>query len=864
MDDLGDIASTDAAAGLRAVDQFTDRQSELDVFSEALRQHHSWLVSEHSAHNGRRNVISFYGVGGVGKSTLSRRLEDWARGHDSAPTHWGEAPSHLSALTARIDLHQGGGNFDVVAGLIEVRSALASFKSSWPGFDLAMAAYWAATRPGEQLPVAKGRDGRFASATRDLLLELAGDLGAKNVVTGTGVGLVRIIVKGVQRSTRMRAAVRHFDTFETLLKVCSESPSPTEPRPEIAASLAAQLTYAIDDMDPAERPMLVVFVDTIERLRLDVRREGERLLNQLVFAMPYTLFVLTGRNALDWAEQSAISLFRAGPLVWPGLIPGAIEAKSQFLVGNLSPEDATDLLVRVRQAEQLPISDEVVDLVVSDSRGLPLYLDLAIEVTRSVKRNGGSMVTPEQVTGSLGALVLRLLDDMPQEEQQALHAACLLPFFDTALAAVGASVSHGAVQRLVRRPLIGANNSSRYPYRVHDEIRIALRSESGVAGSWVAADWLVAGHRALDHVKKQHEAAIASADQPAIIEAVVLALHVVAYAGVTADWVDTALITAPSFGALASRAPRVASSDVAQTYLDFIGAKANLDGPTKALETLERLADFDGPLSLIARRHFAYSLRNRGEHDRAIEHFEILSRLDEPDLHGYQRAMTMVYGRRFVDAAEAAASLPEDRRGWVENAIQRYHGELHPFLAGREVVRAQYATEQRFRELHDQTAVYLRMKSWVDRGILDDVHRELEVYEEVGNTVAEREALAALANLFAGDQERVLSITEELLAREGRSNDSTVSSCVSEPRALDAFVRSDAAAAEQVHSYLMTDLSRRTAAWIPTECLLDSMGFQLPELARPSQWVVPYELVRRRWVDLASAIRIAYEGGPQR
>ena len=78
------------------------------------------------------------------------------------------------------------------------------------------------------------------------------------------------------------------------------------------------------------------------------------------------------------------------------------------------------LLVRVRDSEQLPVDDQTIDRIVEDSRGLPLYLELAVELARSALRNGETSLSASQVTGSLGTLVVRLLDDMPLDEQQAL------------------------------------------------------------------------------------------------------------------------------------------------------------------------------------------------------------------------------------------------------------------------------------------------------------------------------------------------------------------------------------------------------------------------------------------------------------
>ena len=807
-----------------SVDLFTDRSSELAAFDAALTAHRDRIERPSLIGEPRINVLSFYGVGGVGKSALSKRLEDWSLGRLEPTDHWGDAPSRPPEAVARIDLHTSQGNFDVVAALIEIRTALADVKRSWPAFDIAMATYWSAARPGEKLPEGRGSDGRFATATGEVLANLANDLGSLNVVTGAGAALLRAAVRAARRSARLRSAVKDQPNFEAVLDLCSDGPTPADPHLEIAATIAAQLTFEIGRMEPADRPLLVVFVDTVERLRMDARGDSERLLNQLVYTMPYALFVLTGRNHLDWADQSRTGLFRSGPAKWPGLAAHADQVPAQHLVGKLAPEDRIALLRRARFQEGLDIADAVMAEISYDSNGLPLYLDLALEISRTMKRNGSGAVAASHVTGSLDSLVLRLMEDLPEDERSALRAACLLPFFDVELAASGGGVAVAAALRLVRRALIAENISELYHYRVHDEVRLAVRRADPIkGGGWAEPDWRSAAERALDQVKIRHDAASVALDQVATLDAVVLAVYLVAATGVTHEWVDSAILKAPSFGGIATRIPRHAENAIGQHYIDFIVAKARLNGGQQSREALARVASDSGPLSRAARRHHAYRLRDIGRWDEAIEEFAALAREASPATNNYHRAFTMIQARRFRDAQQAALALPPDRAAIIHATCGRFHGHLRHWVSHRRELESQYSAQHRQRELRETRAMRLRYQTWFDRSITDDVQLELDRSEEAGNDVAVKAALAALGNLAAGNQPAVWEITERVV--RAMANDEVPQTArVAEPRALDAFVRRDLTAAAEVHAYAMAMSVPRDVVWIPTEILLEDMG----------------------------------------
>src|ERR1700759_1471092 len=84
---------------------FADRETESDAFSQALVNFRQLLDTDADPGATRRNILTFHGVGGIGKTTLSRRLQSWVTGGLEKTDLWGAPPRTAIATTARIDLH---------------------------------------------------------------------------------------------------------------------------------------------------------------------------------------------------------------------------------------------------------------------------------------------------------------------------------------------------------------------------------------------------------------------------------------------------------------------------------------------------------------------------------------------------------------------------------------------------------------------------------------------------------------------------------------------------------------------------------------------------------------------------------------
>jgi hypothetical protein len=221
----------------RAVELFTDRGSESDAFKAALSAFRRYIDRDCEVGKDRHNVLTFYGMGGIGKTALSERLEAWVNRDLPLDNGWGPPPSTKVDATIRIDLHGSAGQMDILAALLALRAGADKLRPRWPVFDLAFAAYWSAVRPGEPLPNFRGSH-ELNDTVAQTATSLLGDLGAiaagaaapgMGAAAGLGVHGVRKLVGELRRRRDLRLAIDTFDGFEIFLIAMRRRTEPNRP-----------------------------------------------------------------------------------------------------------------------------------------------------------------------------------------------------------------------------------------------------------------------------------------------------------------------------------------------------------------------------------------------------------------------------------------------------------------------------------------------------------------------------------------------------------------------------------------------------------------------------------------------------------
>ncbi|MFE6744115.1 ATP/GTP-binding protein [Streptomyces tubercidicus] len=497
---------------------FTNRQTQWEAVATVLAEHvqrtgeATFDVEDLEAP--RRNVLVFHGVGGIGKTTLSRKLEASLASNADRPVQW---PPHTwptgRILPVRIDLARSA-NTDFERVVLSIRLALAQLGRPLPAFDLALRRYWEHHHPGEPLEEYLRRGGlasRFGKALPQQMQSALGDVAQALLLPGTvGTAVGQVTGSLVRALRERRQSVRALAGCARLADLLEAEPDldALSFYPHLLAWELAQL--------PADKAVTpVILLDAFEETGDRTHRDLERLLQRVVWLMPNAFFVVTGRSRLQWADQALHGqLDWTGPTAWPGLadhvLPHARAATAggrgrQILIGDFSPEDCDGYLARrLSNAGQPLIGEELREVITARSHGLPLYLDLSVMRFLEIRRTSRTP-QPADFDHDFPALIARTLSDLTPDERHVLRSVSLLDAFDLALATQAAGTTHDApALRLLERPFVHQNPFGLWPFHLHALIRSTLRTADDASyDRWSPRDWQQAAERAFAALGEQ-------------------------------------------------------------------------------------------------------------------------------------------------------------------------------------------------------------------------------------------------------------------------------------------------------------------------------------------------------------------------
>ncbi|MBD0742880.1 ATP/GTP-binding protein [Streptomyces sp. CBMA152] len=497
---------------LRAVDFFADRRDEWVTVASSLVRHIRWVndpaFDVQDLETPRRNVLVFYGVGGIGKSTLSRGVAEHLVDGAAHGANWPPLDPQVGpVIPVRVDLARDAGT-DFEALILALRLAVAELGVPMPTFDLAFQRYWERNHPGEPIeeylrrrtwfsrfPATRSMPRQMQSALSDVAqaLQLPGTAGA---LVGQGL---RAVVRGLREHRRQVRALADCRRLADLLEA--------DPDLEALSYYAHLLAWDLSRVSARNRAVLVVLLDTFEDVGSRVHRDLERLIQRVVWLMPNALFIITGRNRLPWDDpQLEGQLDWAGPQYWPLLAGGSEEDPRQHPVGYLSAGDCeTYLCHRLTLGGSPLIDDRTRRLITANSHGLPLYLDLAVMRFLDLYRRDGRAPEPTDFNLDFPALVARTFRDLTADVRRVLRAVSLLDSFSVELATASAGLDHDApALDLVERPFVDSDHGAPWPYRLHDLVRDAVREADCTSEDrWSAADWQRAARRTFDALGSQ-------------------------------------------------------------------------------------------------------------------------------------------------------------------------------------------------------------------------------------------------------------------------------------------------------------------------------------------------------------------------
>ncbi|MEU5436452.1 ATP/GTP-binding protein [Streptomyces sp. NPDC020719] len=495
-----------------AAEAFTNRQAQwalvTTTLAEQLRQVTQDRIDVQDLEAPRTHVTVFHGVGGIGKTSLSRAIEAALANTARRPVQWGEPLwSQGRILPVRIDLARAAGT-DFEQIILTIRLALAQHvHRPLPAFDLALRRYWDHNHPGEPLEEyvrRRGLAGKFGQMLPQQMQAALGEAVAALALPGAvGTAVSQItgaLVKAVRERRQTVRALTGCRRFADLLEA--------EPDLDTLSYYPHLMAWELSQLPAKARVLPVILFDTFEDTGDRTHRDLERLLQRAIWLLPNAHFIITGRNRLQWADAALHGqLDYAGPAAWPGLLtytappqdmPGGFPRQRQVLVGDFSPQDCDDYLARRLTGSGQPlIGNDIRAVIVERSHGLPLYLDLAVMRFLELRRQGRTP-QPTDFDADFPAMITRTLSDLTPDERHVLRSVALLDAFDVPLATAAAGLPLEApVLRLIERPFVRADPFALWPHHLHALIRSTLRTaDDHTDDRWSPTDWHNAAERA--------------------------------------------------------------------------------------------------------------------------------------------------------------------------------------------------------------------------------------------------------------------------------------------------------------------------------------------------------------------------------
>ncbi|MER6395418.1 hypothetical protein ABT263_05035 [Kitasatospora sp. NPDC001603] len=606
---------------------FINRVDEVAAFGRSVDGFHRMLDESEVSPvvdraQGRCNVLTFYGVGGIGKSTLSHELERRFLA-DAA------AEGRDDVVTLRLDVSEDGA-CDIENLLLRLRAGLGRLGDRWPAFDLALASYWARAHPGEALQEFLDASPTLRRAARSIGL---GDQIAESVrqvdPAGLGglAGLAHRAALATYRTIRDRVREGRLLSDCELFAELVEADADYETLSYFPYLLAWDLEQRPRRGRSAGRPRVCVFLDTFEVVNGRTDRALERLVQRCVYLMPNVLFVITGRNRVDWADAGAGSeLDFTGPQCWPNLhfSNDTIEPR-QHLVGYLSDSDADSYLSEALTRDGRPaMSAAIRERIIAGGQGLPLYLDLSVSHFAALLARGGQ---PEVTDfgGSFTAVATRSIRDLPRDERDLVRTAALIDRVGAELLRAGRpGVPDGCVARFLRRPFLTHDDAYERPYALHTALRQAIgEADRTLPDGWSDRDRRETAIRLLAWLG---ERAGASGGRVATAQALESGLKLAAEHRVFDDWMVRAtqrLVEAGQWTELGAGLAGVPAEQPEYRAIRAAIQGVRLRRTGKVEEAIAVLSDADAsvrPGSLTAhlvRVHLAHALRNHGQYTEA-------------------------------------------------------------------------------------------------------------------------------------------------------------------------------------------------------------------------------------------------------
>ena len=413
------LSKIKALGQIKATKIFTDREQARDSFSNAL--------NSYATNQKKLVILMYYGVGGIGKSTLLNRLRQST--HDNKEFHIISIDLDASLFTS------------LASSLLAIRNQM---DIPCFAFEYALTRYWQVE--GRSLDDIQRQVVKKDSLLFDFIDAVANVAG----VFAPAKLLYEIAQSGSKAwhkwFSQEKLLIQQIDSF-------------TEK--EIEEHLPYYLGSAIEKAAANEKRLFVFFIDTHEKLLS--RPSGDGWLQELIASSENGLFVIAGREYLKWSDANS---------EWSKYL-------EQHILGELTDTDAEYFLSKI------PVDDvQVSKSIVHTAHGVPLYLDLCASIY-IMKKQSGQNISAEDFRGAEKEVIERFFSHLDREQSEALKIVATLSQFDyTIFVDLMKEMSVGFPSTLFREfcetSFASEINKEYNIFKIHDIVREFVHNEMDV------------------------------------------------------------------------------------------------------------------------------------------------------------------------------------------------------------------------------------------------------------------------------------------------------------------------------------------------------------------------------------------------
>ena len=338
-----EATNIDTVKSISAQKLFTDREEPQKSFQRALD----------NLHNRDYSILSFYGVGGIGKSSLQKHLKE---------EHLDKGDNNIYSW---VDFDKETNRQPHEAFRILADRFKSKLRVPFISFDIAYTIYLSKTNPNmeikkESLPFLE--EGGLISGAIGLVEEVGG-------IAGFALNIIEYVAKKVQDVSFNKAVQAELKNLRTL-----EADDIEE---ELVKFFAHDIKI-YKEKNPNKK--IVIFLDTYEALWKNDKNEANLLKKDawirdgLVTELKQVLFIICGREKIKWEVDDSS---------WVDKDSDGIADLEQHTIGDLSQEDCKYFL------NSCEITDpQIQDKIIASSEGVPYYLDLCVDTFFQIKNSG--------------------------------------------------------------------------------------------------------------------------------------------------------------------------------------------------------------------------------------------------------------------------------------------------------------------------------------------------------------------------------------------------------------------------------------------------------------------------------------------